>query len=66
MSVSSKVMVRPVLTREGSTIGAPLLAVGRSSLSADYVTVGGRKALIAFGGFELLGSTPVASAAGRS
>jgi hypothetical protein len=39
----------------------PLLAVGRSSLSADVVTVDGRRSLIALGGFELLGSTPVAS-----
>jgi N-acetylneuraminic acid mutarotase len=39
----------------------PLLAVGRSSLSADVVIVDGRRLLIAFGGFELLGSTPVAS-----
>jgi len=39
----------------------PLLATGRSSLSADVVVVDGRRLLIAFGGFELLGRTPVAS-----
>jgi hypothetical protein len=39
----------------------PLLAAGRSSLSADVVVVDGRRLLIAFGGFELLGRTPVAS-----
>jgi N-acetylneuraminic acid mutarotase len=40
----------------------PLLAVGRSSLSADHVILGGRDLLIAFGGFEIVGGTPVASA----
>ncbi|WP_433378027.1 Kelch repeat-containing protein [Actinoplanes sp. CA-142083] len=41
---------------------SPLLAVGRSSLSADHVVIGGRDLLIAFGGFEIVGGTPVASA----
>jgi N-acetylneuraminic acid mutarotase len=44
------------------TLLEPLLAVPRSSLSAAHLTGEDRNVLVAFGGFEPFGGTPVASA----